>query len=342
MIIDPITQQNILFYVQIASLIFLMLYVLKTWEMASATRKAAEATEKSVHEMREARDQESAPYVIAYFDIPIGHRLIYLVVKNIGHSVATQVKLTFSPPLISIDNEPFLSKMNFLRNGIESMPPNYEIRTLFDTTPAYFNNDKLPLIYNVKISYYGGIESHQRSTELFLDLSAHKGLMFVHNKDLGDLVNNLEELVKESHDIKISIDNIESSLEQGILISNSNLMVTSIEAGNKNLKKILLAKLNEFENIWAISYRDDRKREIGQEKLQRQAIILGKQIITLMANGIDDAPTKILENLATISYKLYELGGFGFYGDGGESLKKFNELGDSIVSDIINFKAENR
>ena len=99
--IDPDIQQTILFLVQIFSLIFLIVYVIKTWEMASATTKAAQATEKSVTEMRQTRDQESAPYIIVYFDIPYESNLIYLVIKNIGRTIATNISLTFTPTLRS-------------------------------------------------------------------------------------------------------------------------------------------------------------------------------------------------------------------------------------------------
>lgn len=40
--------------------------------MASATRRSALTAEKSVDEMKEARDQETAPYIVAHFEIPIG------------------------------------------------------------------------------------------------------------------------------------------------------------------------------------------------------------------------------------------------------------------------------
>jgi hypothetical protein len=65
------TLQIINSILQFFSLIFLIIYVIKTWEMASATRKAALATEKSVDELRKTRDQATAPYIVVYFDIPL-------------------------------------------------------------------------------------------------------------------------------------------------------------------------------------------------------------------------------------------------------------------------------
>lgn len=337
---DEAMQQTILFFVQILSLAFLIIYVVKTWEMASATRKAAEATEKSVFEMRETRDQETAPFIVVYFDIPIGSGLIYLVVKNIGRTVATQVKLTFTPPLCTSDNNPPLAEMNFIKKGIGAMPPNYEIRTLFDSSAAYFGNDELPLEYSVNISYYGGIESKQRVIEQPLDLSANKGILYIRHKNMDNLVSEVERLVRESREIRSAANNIASSLEQGIFITNASLAITKLEPDMKNWKKSLWAKLNEFENIWTISYRDERERGVGQNRLQQQAIIIGRQILTLMANKIDNIPTDTLESVALISNKLHKLGRLRFYMDGGASLIAFNELGDSIITDIINFKTK--
>ena len=341
MFIDSATQQTILFFVQIASLIFLIIYVVKTWEMASATRKAAEATEKSVLEMRETRDQETAPFVIAYFDVQTEANLIYLVVKNIGRTVATQVKLTFTPELRSSNDNRLLKEVGFIKNGIESMPPNYEIRTLVDSSPAYFGKKELPLKYNVEITYYGGVESNQRTNNQQLDLSANKGVSYVRNKTMDNLVDEIEKLTREIREIRSSTSDIATALEHGIWISNGSLLVTKLEPDMKNWKKYLIAKLNEFENLWTIYYRNEREQGIGLSKLQAHAQMIGEQILLISANKTGNASADILEKIALIAGKLQELGQTTFYIDGGASLKNFNEMGDSIIVDISDFKTKN-
>lgn len=57
-----------------------------------------------------------------------------------------------------------LREAGFIKNGIESMPPNYDIRTLVDSSAGYFGKKELPLKYGVEITYYGGIESKKRVT----------------------------------------------------------------------------------------------------------------------------------------------------------------------------------
>ncbi|RJS85980.1 hypothetical protein CW713_00895 [Methanophagales archaeon] len=52
----------ILAIVQIGTLIALIIYVIKTWQMASASKKSTEISEEILKEMKESRDQEIAPY----------------------------------------------------------------------------------------------------------------------------------------------------------------------------------------------------------------------------------------------------------------------------------------
>jgi hypothetical protein len=338
MIIEPATQQTILFFIQILSLIFLIIYVVKTWEMASATRKAAEATEKSVVEMQETRDQETAPFIIAYFDIPAESKLIYFVVKNIGRTVAKQVMLTFTPELISSNNNRKFKDIGFIKNGIESMPPNYEIRTLLDTSPAYFSNKELPLKYAVDITYHGGIQTKQRKINLTLDLSANIGVSYISNKNMDNLVTEIEKLVKETREIKKATHDIVANFDNGIYISNSNILVSRIEPDMENWKRVLIAKFNEFEILWTFSYQNEREQGLNLDRLQAQFLIICNQIIIINANNMDNLSDDILKIISTIVEKIRSLTLFKFYLDGGTSLKKFNEIGDSIIVYIDEFK----
>jgi hypothetical protein len=55
----------ILAILQGGSLLFLVIYVIKTWEMASATRQSADTAERTVQEMIRVRQEDTAPYIIA-------------------------------------------------------------------------------------------------------------------------------------------------------------------------------------------------------------------------------------------------------------------------------------
>ena len=70
MVLDIMSKLELItIIIQSLTFIALVFYVAKTWEMASATRESAKLSENTLQEMRDARDQEIAPYVIAYFDV---------------------------------------------------------------------------------------------------------------------------------------------------------------------------------------------------------------------------------------------------------------------------------
>ncbi|MHB8857333.1 MAG: hypothetical protein ACYC6K_12020 [Bellilinea sp.] len=222
MIIDSATQQMILFFVQIASLIFLIIYVIKTWEMASATRKAAEATEKSVLEMREQRDTEIAPYIVAYLDGQgtINGKL-YLVIKNTGKSVAKNVKVIFDPPL----QTKFSDTLNRVLppNGIPSIPPGYEIKTIIDYFITY--KEYGPMAFDVSVIYSGGISDKLREDKYHLDLEIFRGIVYsVENKPPSETVKAINELNSS----------IESVVEE---LRKIDVVISEGSKGIKNIKR---------------------------------------------------------------------------------------------------------
>ena len=189
-------QTAILVFLQAATLIALIVYVKKTWEMASATRLSAEVAEKTLQEMKNARDQEIAPYVVAYFDLTPAHRIIHLVIKNIGKSMATDVVVAFDPPTPDGDITGRVKEV--IGHTIPSLPPDYEIRTIFDSFLSYMEA-QYPLSYRVQVSYNGGVSAERRSLQYTLDLSHYRGIVFTHQATLNDFVEPFKRLVS-THD----------------------------------------------------------------------------------------------------------------------------------------------
>ena len=70
----------ILFFTQILTLVALVIYVWKTWEMASATRRAAEASAAAVREAIDARLEALAPRILVYF----GYESLHLAENRRG------------------------------------------------------------------------------------------------------------------------------------------------------------------------------------------------------------------------------------------------------------------
>ena len=90
--------QWLLLVIQVATFIVVAIYVWKTWEMASATRKAAEATARSVEESRLTRREASDPRVAIFFASPASS-VAEIVIENYGETTATSVTFDFTPDL---------------------------------------------------------------------------------------------------------------------------------------------------------------------------------------------------------------------------------------------------
>lgn len=207
------TNDTILLYVQIClpvvqilTLFCLIVYVIKTWEIASATRDASLTSEKTLKEMKETREQENAPYIVVYIKNPIPYDTdLYLIVKNTGKSIAEDVKLEFTPRLRSsseLNSGVDINNLTFIKEGIKSMPPGYVITTYLGGATDYFKHTEFPLIYNVKISYVSSLNKKKIETYQTIDLSAMKDLQFVIKKDIHELVGKMDDITKAIEDLK--------------------------------------------------------------------------------------------------------------------------------------------
>ena len=226
--------------------------------MASATRDAAEATSATVDEMRAVRRQETAPHIIAYFDVPYGSQLIYFVVGNIGKGTATEVSLEFSPPLQS-SSQDLIDGLEFLRTGFASMPPDYEFRTFLDSTIQYLGTDNLPLNYDMSIKYSGGLMEGCERRTVALDLGHLRGRMFATQKGVEDLAKSVESLRKGHEKVARTLDHIDSTLGKGLYVRNASMTVVGgSPASFDEARAMLFTKLHEFVALWSKSAAAER------------------------------------------------------------------------------------
>ena len=130
----------------ILSIIIDIILTMVTGVMAYETFNMANSTKKSVDEMKLTREETNSAEVLMYFEID-AHRM-YLVIENVGKSIAEDVKIKFEPELKNSKGK----KYNELKE-ISYLPPNYKIKTFFDMIHNYYG--KYPEYPNVKffISY---------------------------------------------------------------------------------------------------------------------------------------------------------------------------------------------
>lgn len=114
------------------SIVVTIASTIATVAMVYFTYKMANSTKESVEEMKKTRVEANSAEVIMYFDVQ--NERMYLIVENIGNTIAKDISIEIDPELKDSDNEKYehLKEISFL-------PPNYQIKTFFDMKFHYFN-----------------------------------------------------------------------------------------------------------------------------------------------------------------------------------------------------------
>lgn len=232
--------------IEVLTLVFLIIYVVKTASLARSSHVSAEVSRKILDEMKAQREAETRPHIVAYFEIQIHSSVVDIVVKNIGRSIAENVKLKFTPQLKSSFKSDLGSNL-WANEGLGSMPPGKEIRTFFDFSHSLFGNDDIPKSYMVKVDYSGGIEATGYSDTQAMDLNPYKHISSITRHTMHDLVKEVKESVKYEGDIAKSLKTIETRLQKGLFI-NSNINYAAIFSSDVSIKG-LEYKLREVENF---------------------------------------------------------------------------------------------
>ena len=159
--------------------------------MAYETYKMAKSTKTSVEEMQITRKEANSAEVIAYLKVE-SHR-IYLIIENIGNTIAKNVNLSYEPELINSHGQTFenLKQINFL-------PPNYQIKTFFDMMNQYYGkygeDPKLKVILSFE-NIYGEIVKREYKLDL-------------------DYLKSIRPLKSEMDSVEMSLHKIYTELEK--------------------------------------------------------------------------------------------------------------------------------
>lgn len=111
-------------------------------------------TRKSVNESIKSREESNSAEVIAY--IKAEYHRMYIIIENIGSTIATDIKINTDKPLINSWGKTFDDFKE-----IDSLPPNYPIKTYFDETYSYkekFNDEFPDFKFNIEFTnIYGKV-----------------------------------------------------------------------------------------------------------------------------------------------------------------------------------------
>lgn len=319
------------------TLIFLVMYVKKTWDMAVATEKSVDVSKLTLQEMKATRDQEISPYVVAYFEF-IGHD-IYLIIENVGKGLAKNVNCDIKPELKS-NKIKSNDNLSFIKDGIASMPPKYKIKTLFDTSIAFSKNrekENFPSKYDAKITYYGGIDESKRISEHILDITPFYDLRFRPRKEMHHLVEEIKDLNRTQKSFQKEFDKYNDNFSRGLWIKNPVQLISNINQGPADVNDII-AKLNEFRILWEFVYlKEEEDINPFYTDIRNYFIIIGYQIISF--SSYTALPIELNDILLEIGLKIQKLGRCDDYYDGWNP-NIFKEFGNEI-KELVNKTIEN-
>jgi hypothetical protein len=337
----------VLFTIQALGVIGLFLYVYKTWQIASANKTSAEASQKSIElsqsvlkEMKASRIQEISPHVIVYFDMPYGNSwIMFFVIKNIGKMPAKDIELVFNPPLqTGFGNKISDFDLSLTKDGISLLAPEQEIRTPFDAITNYFDSKmvkrldgELPTKYEIEISYSNLFEEERICLKQIVDFSMFRGLSFLEEKGTKDLIKAVETISDSSKRIERSLGNLSDKIVEGIWIKNSEALNLNSEVSVQVWKLNILGKLDEFKVIWQSIHAGayDKPVKFYINNLQSKLSLISSQLVTITSKYSSVISSELNNSLITIAVKLTELSEWRFYHN---TDNHFNAAGDELVN----------
>lgn len=156
-------------------------------------------------EARQLREAQAQPFVVVDFEPTkgVGHPFMDLVVKNVGQTMARDVRFKFSPELKSTMYEHStspskLAELAIIKDGIPSLPPGREYRILFDQMPDRFASQSMPRRYEVEISFSDYRGEPQEALIQVLDLNAYYSALMVSEHGTHHIAKTLRAWAKKN------------------------------------------------------------------------------------------------------------------------------------------------
>jgi hypothetical protein len=166
----------------------------ESWEEQS--RLARESQAEQARQAQELREEQARPFVIVDFDHVSA--LFFLVIENVGRTMARNVTIEFDKPLTTTHGGSKLDEAVLFREPIPALPPGKKIRVPFDTLPGR-KQSGLPLTYEVTLRYEGPTgRRYGEGEEYRLDMGIY-GVVSMGPKGLPELVGEAEKLRQELH-----------------------------------------------------------------------------------------------------------------------------------------------
>lgn len=182
-IIEMINKNQAVFSLAFSFIVMLstVIYALLTWKLTKETMK-----------MRKAQTE---PKIVFFFEPShVGIHFLDLVIKNVGLGVAYNVTFRILEEFPVRDGKK-LSDIDFIREGINYMPPDYSIRSyMLNFLESYKNVIDKKIKVEIKCQNLEGI---QISEIITLNMSQFKGIQSLGEDPMAKIAKNIESMSKE-------------------------------------------------------------------------------------------------------------------------------------------------
>jgi hypothetical protein len=159
---------------------------------------AAIVAYRQLREARRLREAQAQPYVVVDVEPSvISRRILNLVIRNTGQTLARDVTIRFDPPLRStLDTEGFPpAKFRALVNGIPALPPGREYQIMLDSTVDRYQA-KLPDRYTVTVSFRDRDGKKLEDLAYELDLAMFRSAAYVQELSVHDVAQEMQYIRK--------------------------------------------------------------------------------------------------------------------------------------------------
>ena len=157
-----------------------------------AKRQVDEA-KRQVAEAKTLREEQARPFVVVDFDVQ--DTLIFLVISNLGASLARDVRFDIAPTLSSTISDHPPAALKVFSKGISTLAPGKTIRTLFDSFPQR-ESEGLDDFYSVRIRYADEKRRRAFDETLDLDIGIYRNLLVVTRHDIHHVKDSLDRIRK--------------------------------------------------------------------------------------------------------------------------------------------------
>jgi len=183
------------------SVAMVAIYIVVAFYAWRAVREAQAARKQQTIDAASARTTqielskaESRPYVVAYFDF-LDSPLIHLNLHNVGRTLASNIRVTSNPPLLSTLDKGDGHFGGFVTTPKELLAPSQCIRGLFDNGPDRFNGREMPTRFELILDYEGpAVEQVFHGEIQVLDLDQFADLTTVKRRSTHDIALEIEKV----------------------------------------------------------------------------------------------------------------------------------------------------